>query len=112
MVRFLIRHWPRAVVVAGVAFVSQALLKPLEPFPWFILTFLLVYLADSLALMLSDKDFVLYLEDLLSGAILVTVSAALGFVLDSLLTMYTSRHAGPAVPALVLMVTYNTLRKN
>ncbi|MBE3520185.1 MAG: hypothetical protein IMW97_07815 [Firmicutes bacterium] len=112
MVRLLIRNWPRAVIVGGVAFVSQAVLRPLEPFPWFILTFLLVYLADTLVLTLSDRDFALYVEDLLSGAILVTVAAALGFVLDALLTMYTSRHAAPAVPALVLMLTYNMVRKN
>lgn len=111
MARFPARNWPRAAIVAGVAFAFQALLKPLDPFLWFILTFLVVYLADSLALTLSDRDFVLYLEDMFSGAILVTVAAALGSVLDSFLAMYTSRHAGPAVPALVLMVMYNMLRK-
>lgn len=111
MARFPVRNWLRALVVPGVAFASQALLEPLDPFFWFILTFLLVYLTDCLVLTLSDRDFVLYLEDLFAGATFTTVAAALGFVVDSFLAMYTSRHAGPAVPSLVLLFTYNLLRK-
>jgi len=110
MARFLVRNWLRLAVVAAVAFASQAVFGALDPFFWFLLTFLLVYLADSLALVLFDRNFTLYLEDLFSGAILVVVAAALGYVLDSLLTMYTLRHAGPAIPALVLMATYNTFK--
>jgi len=90
----------KLLLAAAVADRVSASLPPVVRFP---LVFLAVLLADSLRPRHSGES-PLYLEDVVSGILIYAGAGLLCWGFDHALSLYTGRHAGPVLPALVLAV--------
>lgn len=101
----------RPGLVATAAFCTQEVLDSGSGLPWFIVTFLVAYAVDSLVLLASTSDNVVYVEDLLLGALVTAMVGSVGFLFDVVLTAYTARRAAPALPALVCALVYHATAK-
>lgn len=85
------------------AVVADRMAVTLPPMARFPLVFLAVLLADSLRVRGSGES-PLFLEDVVSGVLLYAGVGLLAWGLDHALSLYTSRHASPILPAVLLAV--------
>jgi len=90
----------KLLVVAAAVDRFAVTLPPVARFP---LVFLAVLLADSLRVR-GTAESPLYLEDVVSGILLYAGFGLLCWGFDHALSIYTSRHANPALPAVLLAV--------
>ncbi len=87
----------------AVAVAAERVFAALPLVAKFPLVFLAVLLGDSLRFRRSGES-PLFLEDILSGVFLYAGTGFMLWGLDYVISLYTGRHAGPVVPALVLAV--------
>jgi hypothetical protein len=86
----------------AVALAAQRVFAGLPLLARFPLVFLSVLLGDMLPK--GKPEGPLYLEDVLTGALLYAGVGLLCWWFDAELSLHTGRHAGPVVPALLLAV--------
>lgn len=95
----------KLLVAAAAADRLAGALPPILRFP---LVFLAALLADRLRVRDSGET-PLYLEDVISGIVLYVGAGLLCYGLDYALSLYTSRHASPVLPAVLLAVVDRAL---
>ena len=95
----------KLLVVAAAVDWFAVKLPPVARFP---LVFLAALLADSLRVRGSGES-PLYLEDVISGFLLYAGVGLLCWGFDYALSLYTSRHASPILPAVLLAVVDRAL---
>lgn len=87
-----------------VGFLSESLLAALDPLFRFPLVFLAVALADNLAKAVGERAKTLYLEDFVTVTTVYSGFGLLAYWVDLLLSGYTGKHSGAAIPATLLAV--------
>jgi hypothetical protein len=87
----------------AMAAAAQKIFATLPPPAQFPLVFLASLLADSLRLRRGGES-PLYFEDVISGIFLFAGAGLLCWGMDYALSLYTARHAGPVLPAVLFAV--------
>lgn len=90
----------RLLKLLAAGFLAERVFSGLPLLARFPLVFLSVLLGDSLRLK-ARSETPLYLEDVIGGVLLYAGAGLLCGWLDARLSLYTARHAGPAVPAVL-----------
>ncbi len=85
------------------AVLAQRIFAGLSPAARFPLVFLSVAVADSLRFR-SGTESPIYLEDIITGILIYAGVGLFCWGLDYELSLYTGRHAGPVLPALVFAI--------
>lgn len=94
----------RILFLFAVAFLGQHLGRRLGSGMWFASVFAAVFLADNLGRVHGGAHRPLFLDDLLLGIFFYAAFGYLSSLLDAACSVYTGRHASPAVPAVILAV--------
>lgn len=101
------RRLIRLTTTIAAAFVAETVFKQVGQAGWFVLVFATVYAAENLPALLK-KDSPAYLEDILYGVAFYLASGLFAYYVDVHISVYTGKHAGPAVPALVVALLDRT----
>ncbi len=86
------------------AFAAEKILIKLPRMFWYISVFLIVYTVGKLCLQRGTAYPSGYLEDLFSALRICFGLAVLAWYADLQISLYTGKHGGPAIPAVVLAV--------
>jgi len=99
----LIHSKSRLLKLIAAAFLAERVLNKLPQPAWFVLVFVLVYAVDNIHRVVN-KATPQYLDDILLEVTFCAALGALASYLDSQCSIYTGKHGGPAVPALVVVL--------
>lgn len=92
----------RGVIITLIsAFLLERGLSPLSGPVWFVGVFLGVYVIARCCLRLSTSSAPAYFEDIFFGLAVCIGLGLFAWYADSQISIYTGKHGGPAVPAVI-----------
>lgn len=90
------------ILTAASSFIAEKLLAGFPKPLWFVGVFLIVYVIARFAFSRDTGKVFAYLEDLFLGMGVCLGLGILAWYADSQISLYSGKHGGPAVPAVVL----------